>query len=90
MAIANTDKNKDLPTCRKDALRLKSKRYYRGIECVNGHDSAQVTKSGACVACIREARYKTHNQYAEQRNSINRKKIEAIKDEYVFKEVWED
>jgi len=41
-----------LPSTRKEALRVRSTRYFTGLACVHGHMSDRYTATGGCCECV--------------------------------------
>lgn len=67
----------DLPTSRSAAKEVSSQHYFTGIACVSGHVDRRVTKSGACMQCMRD-RQKARLEDPEYR-AAHRKQTLAYK-----------
>jgi len=62
------------PKTRKEAIALKVRHYFTGIECKHGHLSLRLTSDRSCLSCGAEKRKKLYKKNPEKFQEARRKK----------------
>lgn len=61
----------------REAAATAGDRIYQGNPCYRGHDGQRYTVSGACCACIREARANRRREIQDKLNAADAAKASA-------------
>jgi len=64
-----------LPSTRKTALEQKSKYYFTGKKCINGHIEKRITSNGLCYECCQKASLQC---YYNNKKSPEKRKIQIL------------